>query len=427
MAITKIWAVRYHLNRLLSYVSNIEKTDVEMVSEKELQTIQSVIGYAGEDYKTENRMFVTGINVTMESAAKQMMITASNARKQESDIVAWHAVQSFSPGEVTPDQCHKIGVELAKKLWGDRFEVIVTTHLDRNHLHNHFVVNAVSFIDGKRYPASKATYREMQHASDELCREYSISTIRNPKLDRTLSYDQWRRDRDGRDTIRNRIRKDFDEAIQKSFTMDGFFLCLKAKGYRFQTVGKYPRVKAPFSERYLRLYKLGNRYELKDIQERIREPKGRNRSIAEPVREVRRGRIIRVKIRKPVYVLFPGIRAFYYKTLYQVGILPKGCRAGRFRMSRQEREITGKIDRMCEELRVLSKYRICTLEELQNKEKEIMEKKEAPNIAYTDARRLENEWRILRRAARRILDREKEKKEAETTYEYAKGVRTDGN
>lgn len=394
MAITKIWAVRYQLNRLLNYISNIEKTDEENISEKEFQTIQSVIGYAGENYKTEDRMFVTGINVSMESAASQMAATGSNARKA-SDIAAWHAVQSFKPGEVTPDQCHEIGVKLAEKLWGDRYEVIVATHLDRNHLHNHFVVNAVSFIDGKRFPASKATYREMQRVSDELCKEYSLSTIKNPKLDRTLSYDQWKADKEGRDTIRNRIRKDFDEAIQRSFTMDGFFSCLKEKGYLFQLYGKYPRVKAPYAERYLRLYKLGDRYELKVIHERIREPKVRRVELRP--RDRQSGRIVRVRTKKPMYVLFPGIRAFYYRTLYQVGILPTGRKARRYRMSRQEREITGRIDHICEELRVLSRYRISTLEEVRAKAEEIKAEAENPMLLVGDKQRLVKEYKALSR------------------------------
>lgn len=421
MAITKIWAVRYQLNRLLNYVSNIEKTDEEMVSEKELQTIQSVIGYAGENYKTEDRMFVTGINVALDNAARQMTVTSSNARK-ESDIAAWHAVQSFAPGEVTPDQCHEIGVRLAQKLWGDRFEVVVATHLDRDHLHNHFVVNAVSFIDGKRFLASKATYREMQRASDELCREYSLSTIRNPKLNRTLSYDQWKADKDGRDTIRNRIRRDFDEAIQKSFTMDGFFSCLKGKGYAFQLIGKYPRVKAPFSERYLRLYKLGDRYELNAVQERLREPKVKIQVMRERTYEPRKGRVVRIKIREPLFVLFPGIRAFYYRTLYQVGILPTGRKARRYRMSRQEREITGRVDHMCEELRMLSRYRISTVEEVQAKAEEIKMEAENPLLPYGAAQRLHNELRVLRRAERRAKERLKEQE-----MDYGKGVRTNGD
>lgn len=406
MAVTKIWAIRSQLNRLLNYVWDVDKTNGKSTDAAEIKAIENVIGYTSANYKTEKMMYVSGINVPVALASKQMKQTLENARKP-SDIVAWHGVQSFAPGEVTPEQCHEIGVKLAEKLWGDKFEVVVATHIDRNHLHNHFVVNAASFIDGKRFLASKATYREMQRTSDEICREYSLSTIKNPKLDRTLTYDQWLADKNGEPTIRNRIRKDFDEAIEKSFHMNGFFSFLKEKGYQFRLEGKYPRVKAPFSERYLRLYKLGDRYELDSIERRLRDP--REHEHREKQIPQRRYRVLHVRVKK-TRVIFPGIRAFYYRTLYEFGVLPKGKKGKRFRKrSETDRRILQKVDRMSEELRVLSKYRISEEAEIHEKMSELRERLQMESLPFDEQNRMEKDLRVMKRVLWRMSQREKER------------------
>ena len=95
--------------------------------------------------------------------------------------IAWHGYQSFKPGEVTPELCHQIGVQTAKELWGDDFQIIVTTHLDREHLHNHFCLNSVGFRDGRKYNYSKSERRRMMEVSDRICLEHGLSVIRNPK------------------------------------------------------------------------------------------------------------------------------------------------------------------------------------------------------------------------------------------------------
>ena len=86
-----------------------------------------------------------------------------------------HAYQSFKPGEVTPEQCHAIGVELARRVWGGRFQVLVATHMNTGCLHNHFVINAVSYVDGKKYEQRRSQYQDLRRISDQLCREYALS------------------------------------------------------------------------------------------------------------------------------------------------------------------------------------------------------------------------------------------------------------
>ena len=148
------------------------------------------MNYTTQDYKTEEQRCVSGVNCIPEIARDEMMMVKRQFGK-EGGITAFHGYQSFAPGEVTPEQAHKIGVELACKLWGDRFQVIMATHLDKQHIHNHFVLNSVSFVDGKKYNDCKATYALMRQISDELCRERRLSVIENPEQGRSMSYDAW--------------------------------------------------------------------------------------------------------------------------------------------------------------------------------------------------------------------------------------------
>ena len=179
MAVTKIWSIKGRLRNVIDYTVNPEKTFNPDYTFEELQSLKDVIDYAMESDKTEKQFYVTGVNCTAEFAREQMVNT-KRLFKKEDGILAFHGYQSFKPGELTPELAHEIGIKLAEKLWGDRFEVVVSTHLDRHHLHSHFVLNSVSFVDGKKFNACRASYREMRIASDELCREYGLSVIENP-------------------------------------------------------------------------------------------------------------------------------------------------------------------------------------------------------------------------------------------------------
>ena len=179
MAVTRIWPIKGRLRNVIDYTVNPEKTFNPDYTFEELQALKDVIDYAMESDKTEKQFYVTGVNCTADFAREQMVNT-KRLFKKEDGILAFHGYQSFKPGELTPELAHEIGIKLAEKLWGDRFEVVVSTHLDRHHLHSHFVLNSVSFVDGKKFNACRASYREMRRASDELCREYGLSVIENP-------------------------------------------------------------------------------------------------------------------------------------------------------------------------------------------------------------------------------------------------------
>ena len=175
MATTSIWSVKSWLGKLLIYTENPEKTlnpnfyPRKDLSEQERQGLDDVIDYAVQQGKTtkidtddENvsviQRFVSGVNCSA-STARDEMIAVKRRFGKENGVVAYHGYQSFAPGEVNPQTAHEIGLKLAQKLWGNGYQVIVATHLDQeSHIHNHFVVNTVSFKDGKRYHRTEKDY-----------------------------------------------------------------------------------------------------------------------------------------------------------------------------------------------------------------------------------------------------------------------------
>ena len=130
MATTKLWHIQGRLKDLVDYVENPDKT-----VKPGLHDFFNVFSYAQNPSKTAGGQFVTAINCQKDIALQQMILTKQRYGKEDG-YIAWHGYQSFKPGEVTPEQCHALGVELAKQMWGDRFQIIVTTHLDKEHLHN---------------------------------------------------------------------------------------------------------------------------------------------------------------------------------------------------------------------------------------------------------------------------------------------------
>ncbi|WP_251392667.1 relaxase/mobilization nuclease domain-containing protein [Mediterraneibacter agrestimuris] len=160
------------------------------------------------------------------------MMAVKKRYGKDEGIMAFHRYQSFAPGECTPAMAHEIGVRLAEALWGDRFQVLVATHLDKeNHLHNHFVVNSVSFLDGKRYHRTKQDYCRMRKESDRLCKEYALSVIEQPSEGKSQHYGEWRANQEQKPTYRGMVRADVDEAIRRARTEDQFFHFLREKGY----------------------------------------------------------------------------------------------------------------------------------------------------------------------------------------------------
>lgn len=209
MAYTKIIKVKSNLNLCLDYTSNPKKTE-----RRSAEDLNRLLSYTQSNDKTEHQLYVSGFNCIPQNAYEIMMETKQRWRKpvKDGNILAYHIIQSFSPGEATPDQVHQIGCEFAQRFLADRFECTVSTHLDRGHLHNHIVVNSVSYADGKMFRSDFNTYyKGIRETSDELCRENRLSVIETDGKGK--SYDEWLSGQTGKPTIRGMVRKDVEQAI----------------------------------------------------------------------------------------------------------------------------------------------------------------------------------------------------------------------
>lgn len=224
--------------------------------------------------KTEKQLYVTGINCSDEPsvAARQFYATKRTFGKNEG-LQCMHGYQSFKPGEVTPEVAHKIGVELAKIVWGDKFEVLVSTHVNTGAIHNHFVVNSISFCDGSRYLCNQKSYRVMREESDKLCREYNMSVIENPQKKRTNRYlALLHKEQEGQYTVYTAIKHDIDiaiAAVPKDF--DEFTTLMEQLGYKLERRGKDMRIIPNIGKRKPRRFRsLGEGYTEQDIECRIK-------------------------------------------------------------------------------------------------------------------------------------------------------------
>lgn len=382
MAVTSIWRVNGWLGKVVVYVENPDKTTNPKcygnrdMTECECQGLDDVISYAVNSRKTEQHKedsnvlerFVSGINCHPATARAEMMAVKKRFGK-ENGTIAYHGYQSFAPGEATPEMAHKIGVELAQRLWGERYQVVVATHLDKaNHLHSHFVLNTVSFVDGIKYHRTAKDYHEMQAVSDALCREYGLSVIENPQPGKGKHYGEWRAEQEQRPTWRGIVRADVDEVIRQSMTERQFFENLHRKGYEVK-VGKDISVRPPGKERFVRLARnFGEDYTLESIRRRILEQTRAARPLPESAPKTKHYRVSgNWQSRKKV----TGFRALYFHYCYLLGVFPKGKQQNCKRLHFLLREDLIKLDAITQEARLLAEHRIDTAQQLSSYQSEL--------------------------------------------------------
>ena len=378
MATTSIWRVKGWLGKVVIYVENPEKTEnpafyeASGMSEKQAQGLSDVIRYAIQQGKTEQiqvvdegsevmQQFVSGVNC-YPGTARQEMLAVKRRFGKEDGTVAYHGYQSFAPGEATPEIAHEIGIRLAQQLWGEKYQVIVATHLDKaNHLHNHFVVNTVSFVDGLKYHRTEKDYYEMRRTSDALCREYGLSVIEDPQRGKSKQYGEWRAEQEGRPTWRGIIRTEIDEVIRQSMTERQFFDNLKKRGYEVK-VGKDISVRPPGKPRFVRLERnFGEDYSMEGIRRRILAQQRAERPLPEPKSKTHRA-VLRGNIKNARKIT--GFRALYFHYCYLLGIFPKNRPVSNKRLHFLLREDLAKLDAIIEETKLLVGHRIDTDEQL---------------------------------------------------------------
>ena len=349
MAYTSVIPVR-RLDRAVKYVMNKEKTTAV--------SLQDALDYAANRDKTEQSCFESSYACTLETAFADMRQTKEQWHKS-GGVQGYHLVQSFAAGEVTPELAHQIAKELAARVLGGRYEYVIGTHLNTDHIHSHIVWNSVSCVDGKKYRSNYKSYvTEIRTVSDALCRKYKLSVIDTENSNHVAKpYAEWLAEKNCQPTWRTAIRQDVDEAIQQSLTWRQFLTVLDRKGYEVRMGHKYPILRPPGKERFVRFKTLGKRYTPEAIRTRILYPQF-DRCFVENSPRVQYSRLHGGK--KPRRKL-TGLRALYYRYLYELGALPRKPR----RPSYAVRQDAYKLDQRIRQMEFLSKHNIDTLAQLE--------------------------------------------------------------
>ena len=323
MGITKIWSIKDSLSRVVGYAENAEKT--------EFSDMQQVLHYAQNGEKVtsgpEKTMYVTTLHCRRDHACEDMQYVKRHFNKTGGNL-AYHCVQSFKTGEVSPELCHQLGVELARQMWGDRFQVLIATHFNTGTYHNHLVINSVSYKDGRKFNCNKRAFYRMREISDALCREHNLTVIEHPqgKTPRNIYFAEKR----GEPTAFNLMREAIDQVIPMAYDWIHFCTLMESRGYHIQYQNrKYPTICAVGAKKAVRMFRLGEEYDPHRIRERIAvlEPwekdaqwsqyRGRKKQqMQQPRTATLAGKLKKVK-------KLTGFRALYLHYCYFLGLFPK--------------------------------------------------------------------------------------------------------
>ena len=223
----------------------------------------------GNDAKTDRQMYVSTINCPKHDPYGAMMATKRQFGKLGGNV-AYHGYQSFKPGEVTPEEAHAIGMETARRMWGEEYQIVVTTHLNTDSLHNHFVINSVSFRNGRKFQNHVSDHYRLREISDAICRERGKSVLKEAAFYGGEKKEYWVRQNGGM-THRDMLRRDMNEALSATASYASFCRYLEALGYVFtrDRNSRHPSVIAPGWQRAVRLDRLGEKYTIDAIYDRL--------------------------------------------------------------------------------------------------------------------------------------------------------------
>ena len=245
-------------------------------------TLKAAIDYICNPAKTDGSLLVSAYGCSAETADIEFAWTRRHAIDKGENL-GRHLIQAFAPGEVTPEEAHQIGLELAKEILGGKYEFVLTTHIDRGHIHNHVIWNAVSFTDHKHYHSNKRSYYEIRRASDRLCKEHGLSVI-VPGQEKGKSYVEHQAVRNGT-SYKAKLKSAIDRLLPACTDLDDLLRRLQEEGYEIRR-GKYISCRASNQERFTRLKTLGIDYTEEALAARIagrtrpsKRPKARDGSI----------------------------------------------------------------------------------------------------------------------------------------------------
>ena len=243
MAVTKIKAIRGTLSKAIAYILNPEKTD--------------------------EKLLVSSYGCASETAAREFEWTRRIAEQKGMNpvrIIARHVIQSFEIGEVTPELAHEIGKQFADEILGGKYEYVLTTHIDKDHVHNHLIFNAVDFVDYHAYKSYKRIYYDMREVSDRLCKENGLSVI-PPSQNKGMSYKEYTEAKRGT-SWKQKLKQTIDRLVITAKDYDDFLRLMQEAGYEIKP-GKYISFRAEGQDRFTRSKTIGENYTEERIKERI--------------------------------------------------------------------------------------------------------------------------------------------------------------
>lgn len=246
MAITKTHPIKSTLRKALDYILNSEKTD--------------------------ETLLVSSFACSPETADIEFEWTREQSNERGTHL-ARHLIQSFKPGEATPEQAHEIGMKLAEEILGGKYEFVLSTHTDKGHVHNHLIFNAVNFVDYKKYHSNKRTYHFIRRTSDRICIEYGLSVI-EPNRNKGKSYIEYAADKGG-GSWKSQLRQTVDKAIRRSRDFDDFILHMEIAGYTVKRQNKNISFCNSEREKFMRSKTLGENYTVEAIKRRIAEQRSK--------------------------------------------------------------------------------------------------------------------------------------------------------
>ncbi len=268
MATTGFWPVKGSLKDVIKYADNPDKTTNPKYLDKDLA---NALRYVSNDEKTDKQLFVSAINCSTKRAYEQMMLTKRKYGKLGGNV-AYHGYQSFREGEVTPEEAHEIGIKSAKKMWGNEYEIVVTTHLNTDNIHNHFVINSVSFKTGRKFENHIKDHIHFREISDEVCAEYQKSVLKDSPFFNSERNLYWIH-QNGGTTYKDILKRDVDWIIKQTATLREFEIAMKNMGYTFARDFSYehPSVIIEGRKRPIRIDSLGENYTKEAIKRRTAE------------------------------------------------------------------------------------------------------------------------------------------------------------
>lgn len=327
--------------------------------------LQAVINYGKNGEKTEHGILVSGINCNVATSYEEMALTKKFFHK-EGKTLGYHIIQSFKGYEVPPEKANQIGKELAEELWGDKYQVVICTHINKQNVHNHIIINSVSFVDGNKYHNSNVEIAFLKETNDEICMKYGLSILNTYKANKEKEIAQKRIANYNRSSGKMElIKSDIDEAISKSGKYQDFINILNSQGYYIKKGGS--SISTPYYNRNIRLARaFGDEYSVENIKARIYHY----------TTEIKQEKKYKVRIYDGVKIDSELLKKSHFYRLYVHYLYLFGKLPAKVHYEERSAEYYKAIDKMektSDEIRFIGKYEIQNINDVTKIKNELTE------------------------------------------------------